>query len=265
MTPDYSRELSAAKDIARQAGAIMLRYFEGDKQMQMKEDNSPVTKADKEINHFVIEELRKHFVDGVIGEEESTAEYGAGRRWICDPIDGTKGYILGVPTSMFSLGFVIDGKPIVGVAYDPFLDKLYSAIRSGGSYCNGTRLSVSVKGLPGEYVAFTGNNRRLARYGECTEYLVRAGAELLSMGGSVYKMCMVARGSLVGYLEGGVNAHDTVAGHIIVEEAGGKVTDFKGGELDYSRPFKGAVFSNGIVHQELIKSVASIEFSPQDL
>lgn len=243
----------------------MLRYFEGDKETRMKEDNSPVTKADKEINHLVIEELGKHFDDGVIGEEESTAEYGAGRRWICDPIDGTKGYILGVPTSMFSLGFVIDGKPIVGVAYDPFLDKLYSAMRGDGSYCNETPLHVSSNGLSGNYVALTGNTKRLARYGACTESLVRVGAELLSMSGSVYKMCMVARGSLVGYLEAGVNAHDTVAGHVIVEEAGGMVTDFKGAPLDYSKPFKGAVFSNGIVHQELINSVAGIEFDPQSL
>jgi fructose-1,6-bisphosphatase/inositol monophosphatase family enzyme len=94
MEHDYSTELAVAKSIARQAGALMLRYFDGDdKQTERKRDNSPVTIADKEINRLVIDELQKHFSDGIIGEEESTAEYGTGRRWICDPIDGTKGYV----------------------------------------------------------------------------------------------------------------------------------------------------------------------------
>src|SRR5665213_902131 len=198
MGQDYSQELAIAKEIARQAGTVMLRYFDTEKETTIKVDGSPVTIADKQINHLVIEELQKHFDDGIVGEEESTAEYGAGRRWICDPIDGTKGYILGVPTAMFSLGLVEDGSPVLGVAYDPFLDRLYSGMRGSGSYCNETRLAVSTKEIRSEYVALTSNPKRLARYGECIDRLIQTGAEITSFNGSVYKMCMVARGSLVG-------------------------------------------------------------------
>ena len=265
MGEDYSRELAAAKEIARRAGAVMLRYFEVEKGTLLKEDNTPVTLADKEINRLVIEELETQFDDGIIGEEESTAEYGAGRRWICDPIDGTKGFILGTPMSMFSLGFVVDGVATLGVAYDPFLDKLYCAARGIGSFCNGTPLSVSHKSIAEAYVGLSGNAKKIDRYADCITRLAESGAEIVSFSGSVYKMCMVARGSLVGYMEAGINPHDTAAGEVIVEEAGGKVTDFKGQPLDYSKRFKGAVFSNTIVHQELLDSLAGIEFSARDL
>src|SRR5437868_351607 len=104
---NYSKELNAANEIAFKAGKIMLEYFDGDQQVDTKSDNSPVTIADKLINSMVIEELAKHFPeDGVIGEEESTTDYGPGRKWFCDPIDGTIGYIWGTPTSMFSLALV---------------------------------------------------------------------------------------------------------------------------------------------------------------
>ena len=259
LNQEFTIELAVAKDIARKAGIVMLRYFDNDKATEIKADNSPVTVADKEINRLVIDELSKHFHDGVIGEEESTATYGAGRRWICDPIDGTKGYIVGLPTAMFSLGFIIDGVPILGVAYDPFLDRLYTALRGDGSYCNDMRLHVSSKGLSGQYVGLTSSPKRTPLYKDFIERLSKDGADFASFSGGVYKMCLVARGSLVGYLDAGLNPHDTAAGQLIVEEAGGTVTDFKGNALEYNHTFKGALFSNTLVHLELLKALNGVE------
>ncbi len=106
----YTQELDVAKKISKQSGTIMLEYFDGDQQRKMKQDGSPVTVADTAINAMVIAELSKAFPgDIVIGEEESTGGYGLGRRWFCDPIDGTKAFTWGVPTAMFSLGLVVDG------------------------------------------------------------------------------------------------------------------------------------------------------------
>ena|SRR3989344_2868092 len=145
---DYSKELAAARGIAQKAGVIMRTYFEeSDLLVERKEDDSPLTKADLEINQLVIRELNGEFDDGIVGEEESTAEYGMGRRWICDPIDGTRAFTWGVPTAMFSLGLAVDGVPVVGVAYDPFLDRLYEAAQGRGSYCNGISMHVSSKGI----------------------------------------------------------------------------------------------------------------------
>lgn len=255
MGATYEKELLVAKTIAKQAGLIMRKYFNGDQQVEHKEDGSPVTIADKQINRLAIEELKKHFDDGVIGEEEVTAEYGMGRRWFCDPIDGTKAFVWGLPTAMFSLGLVIDGTPVLGVAYDPFLDMLYEAVSGGGSYCNGEHLRVSSKELAGGYVAVTSSIEKLIKQPEHAERLIKAGARLVTFSGAVYKSCLVARGRLVGYIEGGVNAHDMAAVQVIVEEAGGKVTGFDGVKLNYAKPFKAAIVSNGIGHEQLVRCV----------
>lgn len=253
MNNNYQKELDVAKGIAKKAGKIMLQYFDGDQQIETKADNSPVTIADKQINRLVIDELSKNFDDVVIGEEESTGDYGMGRRWLCDPIDGTNSFVWGVPTAMFSLALVVDGKPVLGVAYDPFLDRLYEAVHGHGAYCNGIQLHVSQKELAGEYLAATGSVKQILERPSHILKLIEHKVLLAAFNGAVYKSCLVARGKFVGYIEGQVNAHDMAAVHVIVEESGGKITDCDGKELDYSKPFKGAVVSNTIVHAKLVE------------
>lgn len=243
-----------AKDIARQAGVIMREYFDGDQQVEMKSDNSPVTIADKKINSLVISELKKHFEDIVIGEEESTGEYGAGRRWFCDPIDGTKAFVFGVPTAMFSLSLVEDGRPVMGVAYDPFLDRLYEAVKGEGSYCNGKKIHVSEKNIEHATVAISGGIRK-SRHPHI-EWLLDQKIKLMTLNGAVYKSCLVARGKIEGYLEPATGSPDIAAVDLIVNEAGGTVTGLDGEILDYRKHFLGVVISNGVIHNELLASLA---------
>ena len=252
---DYKNELGIAKDIAYKAGKIMLEYFDADQELDHKDDESEVTIADKKINSMVIAELTKHFDDGIIGEEESTAEYGDGRKWICDPIDGTKAFVLGVPTAMFSLGLVVDGSPVLGVAYDPFLKRLFWAVKGQGSYCNDKKLSVSSSGLAKHYVGVSNNNQRIVENHDIIKRLLGTEAKLDLTCGAVYKSCQVAQSKLSGYVESIVNPHDVAAGHIIVEEAGGMVSGYDGKKLDYAKRFKGAILSNNTVHSDLIKCV----------
>lgn len=250
----YEKELIVAKDIARQAGVIMLQYFDGDQQIEIKSDNSPVTIADKKINSMVIRELKKHFDDIVIGEEESTGEYGMGRRWFCDPIDGTKAFVFGVPTAMFSLSLVEDGRPVMGVAYDPFLDRLYEAVKGEGSYCNGKPLNVSNRNFEHATVAISGGIVK-SRYPHI-EWLLDRKIKLLSLNGAVYKSCLVARGKIEGYIEPATGSFDIVAVDLIVNEAGGTVTGLYGEILDYRKHFVGVIISNGVIHGELVASLA---------
>lgn len=255
----YSREVTVAEDIARKAGEIMLQYFDAEQQVVTKSDNSPVTIADKLINDLVIEELSAAFPeDGIIGEEKSTAEYGMGRKWFCDPIDGTAGYIWGTPTAMFSLGLVVNGVPVVGVAYDPFLKKMYTGVRGEGSYMNDKRLSVvtdvAVVDVPRVAVSGSVHNIYQLKYLRALE---DAGYKLTTFSGAVYKCCLVARGKFFAYIEHGVNAHDFAAAQVIVEEAGGKITGIKGETLDYTKPFKGGVVSNGVVHEQIVQIINS--------
>src|SRR3989344_4462989 len=229
---NFKKELDTAVSIAKEAGQIMLKYFDGEQEIEKKEDNSMVTIADKLINSLVIKRLTVEFPDdGVIGEEESNTEYGMGRKWLCDPIDGTRAYIWGTPTCMFSLALAVDGKPVVGVAYDPFLDRMYTGIIGEKSFCNNKVISVSNKDL---------------------QKFIDDKIALASFSGAVYKALLVAKGKFVGYVEGGIGAHDMAAADVILKGAGGKITLLEGKNLDYSKPFKGVIVSNSVVHEELV-------------
>lgn len=253
----YAKELKVAKKIAKKAGKIMLKYFDADQSVEVKADKSVVTIADKLINDMTIKELAKAFPnDGVIGEEQSTSTYGMGRKWFCDPIDGTSGYVWGTPTAMFSLGLVIDGVPVFGAAHDPFLDRFYYGIKGKGSYCNGKKLQVSDKDIDGSYFAASGSVKHLITR-KYIPVLRDLGVRFACFSGAVNKSCLIAKGKFVAYVEEGVNAHDVAAVHVIVEEAGGKVTDTKGGQLDYSKPVKGAVVTNGRVHDRILQIINS--------
>jgi fructose-1,6-bisphosphatase/inositol monophosphatase family enzyme len=248
----YEKELQVAMMIAKEAGKTILEYFHiDDQQIEIKGDNSPVTIADKLVNALVIKRLSESFPeDGVIGEEESTTEYGMGRKWICDPIDGTAGYTQGTPTAMLSLALVVDGVPEIGVAYDPFLDNMYVGVKGKPSLCNGKEIHVSKKTLSEGTMSITGNVRNFLK-SPSGKRLLETNTKLACFSGLVLKACLIARGRLIGIIEMG-NAHDFAAVHIIIEGAGGKITSLEGKSLDYSKPFKGAIVSNGVVHDELV-------------
>ncbi|MEI8061937.1 MAG: inositol monophosphatase [bacterium] len=248
----YNKELETIKDITHEAGKIMLHYFDEDLHIETKEDKSLVTIADKLINTMVIKRLTEVFPeDGVIGEEESTSEYGMGRKWVCDPIDGTAGYIWGTPTAMFSLALVLDGKPVVGGAYDPYLDKMYVGVEGTQSLCNDKPIKVSDLDMKTGTIGLTGNLRKLST-ADYFKKLNENKINVASFSGAVYKACLVAKGKFAGFIEIGAGAHDLAAVHVIVQGAGGKITAVDGSALDYSKKFRGTIISNGVVHDELV-------------
>ena len=252
-TPEWKKELAVAKAIARRAGEIMLKYYhkDADQKVETKADDSPVTIADKEINRFVIEELAKHFPeDIVVGEEESTGGYGMGRRWFCDPVDGTQSFISRTPNAMFSLGLVVDGIPMMGVTFNPVTGDLFEATKNGGAYCNGVR--IHVLGDTIGQIAIPSRVKKMVIPPKYVNKLIEKGFEPLSFNGAVNKTCLVARGKLIGSIAN-VQAHDMAAVHVILEEAGGKITSHDGKTLNYSQPFKGTVVSNGVIHDKLIE------------
>lgn len=256
----YDSELKVAKSIAEQAGKIMRQYFYEGQQRQIKQDGTPLTIADTLINQLVIAELSKAFAeDIVIGEEASTGTYGPGRRWLCDPIDGTKAFTWGVPTAMFSLGLVIDGRPVLGVCLEPMLDKLYWAVRGEGAFCNGEALKVNNSDLSDGILATISNPYRLRRDAPYMDALldVSPRIDMATFSGAVAKSIRVAEGRFVGYIEEMVNPHDMAAVDVIVREAGGRITGFNGEELNYTRQFKGAVVSNGLVHDKILNATSA--------
>ena len=255
----YESELTVAVTIARRAGDVMREYMYGDQQRTIKTDGTPLTIADESINTLVIDMLAESYPDdGVIGEELSTADYGMGRRWICDPIDGTKAFTWGVPTAMFSLALVVDGRPVLGVCYEPMLGRMYSAIVGSGALMNGTPLRVSDTSLIDGILAIASATDDI-RSNPIVENILNEGISTAVFSGAVYKATAVADGRFVGYVEHKVNAYDIAAIDMIVNEAGGTVTSLTGEIHDYSKPVKGVIVSNGVVHDRLL------EFAKQDI
>ncbi len=239
------------------AGKIILEYFDSRDQGRMiKADNSPVTIADMKANHYVIERVKEYFPKhGVLGEEESNVDPESHKDlWLCDPIDGTAAFTWGLPTGVTSLAYVRDGVPLLGVVYDPYLKRTYTAIKGHGAFMNDRRIDVSVHGLRGGTLGINqiDSYRFRSFYGD----LRARGVHLATYSGLVYQAMTVATGRIVGRVFTHIGPHDVAALKVIVEEAGGVVTDLEGNEQRYDGPINGAIISNKVAHHELLDMVA---------
>ncbi len=250
----YDKELAFAKEFAYKAGRIMKKYYRIDQHVETKADNTPITTADIEVNDAIIEAVQAKFPKyGLLGEEASW-EADRNRLWVCDPIDGTPAFIFHIPTSMFSLALVIDGMPVVAVTYNPFTGDVYEATVGRGARLNGETIHVSNrKWGPGLRLAGSSSGT-IDGVAALQETRVRqGGVKVIQSYGAVFKGCLVAEGSLDGRIFLHSGAHDIAAIKLIIEEAGGKVTDLEGKEQRYDRQINGAVMSNGHIHEELLK------------
>jgi fructose-1,6-bisphosphatase/inositol monophosphatase family enzyme len=256
---ERSKYLEFAKAIANRAGEIMRSYYRSNQQVEMKADDSPVTAADKAINSLLIEEIKKQFPEhGVLGEEESWQSEKE-TLWVCDPIDGTKAFILQIPVSMFSLALVIDGVPVLAVAYNPFTNELFSAVKNEGAFLNDVAIHVSKrKWGQGTKLAKSDSERapkHLLGDLSVVDSLKAENVSTNSCPGAVFRGCNVAAGSFDGGVFYGDTAHDIAAVKLIIEEAGGKVTAMNGDEQSYNTAINGAVFTNGLIHEQLVQKL----------
>ncbi len=249
--------LEFAKAAAYEAGEIMRKYYRADQQVEIKADQSPVTVADKAVNSMFIEKVKSAFLEhGVLGEEESWQSEKE-MLWVCDPIDGTKAFILQIPVSMFSLALVRGGEPLVAVAFNPFTNELFSAIKGAGSFLNEKAIRVSSRKWGEGTKLFKSDSERAPGHllGDLTiiDLLRTENVNTNSCPGAVFRGCNVATGSFDGGIFYGDTAHDIAAVKLIVEEAGGKVTGMNGEVQPYNTAINGAVITNGIIHEELVK------------
>ncbi len=250
--------LEFAKEIALGAGEITRKYFSGENGANYKYDQTIVTKADTEINSYLIARVREVFPDHAVdGEEE---QFGASPYvWVCDPVDGTAMYARHIPVSVFSLALVHNGKPIVGVIYDAFLDNMYYATLGGGAYRNGEKIHVNnldfsaMRTIVNIDMWPDSDYNLWGVYGELGKKTYAVG-----LGSIIHGAACVANGDFVAAIFPGTTHKncDIAAAKIVVEEAGGKVTDLFGCEQRYDRDIRGAVMSNGTVHDEIISTIA---------
>ncbi len=251
---DYIKEIAFAKRMAGEAGLIMQKYYRIDQHVETKSDDTPVTIADKEVNQMIVDRVQAEFPEyGVLGEELS---YKSDREklWVCDPIDGTPAFIYHIPTSMFSLALVVNGEPQVAVTFNAFTGDLYSAIKTKGAFRNDKPIKVSKRSW-GKGTRVAGSSDGAVDGISDRESLTKQGIKVINAFGSVFKGSLVAEGSLDGRVFIHKGAHDMAAIKLIIEEAGGKLTDLDGNEQRYDRAINGAIMSNGLIHDELLKLV----------
>ncbi len=237
--------------LSEEAAKIMLKHYSAKGiQVTMKGDMSPVTEADLEINKMTIEMVKKYYPDyEVLAEEESTEVENSSKLFVVDPIDGTHMFAIGSPLFVFSAAVVVNGESIAGVLKNPLARRTLLAEKGKGTYLieENKRVSVSQK---------QNFEKALINCGWKETNLPKL---VHARGGrtpQIYTVCEVASLIATGGFEGevftGPSAHDIAAAKIVVEEAGGKVTDLYGKEQRYDREINGAIISNGYLHDELV-------------
>lgn len=249
--------LEFAKEIALEAGKIMKKYFSRKDISSYKGDRTIVTLADTEINSYLIKRVKEMYpTHSVDGEEEQFGK--SDYVWVCDPVDGTAMYARSIPVAVFSLALVINGVSTVGVIYDPFTDNLYTAIKGQGAYQNGEKMQVNNYVLEDKRSVSHFDLWPTAEY-DISKALQEIGKKTYLIGlGSIIRACTcVASGEFILAIFPGTEHKncDIAAVKVIVEEAGGKVTNLFGNEQRYDQSINGAIISNGIVHDDVVKTI----------
>lgn len=250
--------LTFAQTLATQAGDIMLEHFQVGvaKEDKELEGNTPVTIADTAINRMVIEAVSQEFpTHSVIGEEETSIKSEAEYTWVCDPIDGTIPFVMGVPTNVFSLAMVdSSGQPVVAVVHDPYQERMYWAVRGEGASMNGAPIHVNdVNDLSKAYVGASGSRSNTVDPAAFKAEIIARVYRPLMFNSTVYEAMLVATGQMSATMYLGGGSHDVAATRLIVAEAGGRVTDVFGNEQRYDQGVKGEIISNGHVHDALLE------------
>ncbi len=243
-----------AINLAKEAGEIIKKNFKLGMKKEWKSDNTPVTETDFKINRLVIDSVKKHFpTHSVLAEEGNNLQDGSEYTWVCDPLDGTIPFSHGIPTCVFSLALVKNGEPILGVIYDPFMDRMFFAEKDKGTFLNGAKVSVSKKKDLEKSVIGAGVAKRdVFGVNKAIFPLKEEDAKVMNLLSICYMGMLVASGEFVAAIFSHTSAHDLAALKIIVEEAGGKVTDLFGKDQRYDRPIKGGLMSNGLVHKKIL-------------
>lgn len=254
MTASLSAFLDFALDAAWQAGRVTLAHFQTGVAADRKSDGSPVTIADRDAERLVRALVAQRFPDhAVIGEEFGDAGSDASHCWIVDPIDGTQSFIRGVPFYGVLLALAIDGDPVVGVAHFPALNETVGAARGLGCRWNGRPARVSAVASPAEAcVAYTDGQPLAERLGG--RWTALLGATGIQRGwGDCYGHCLVATGRADVMLDSRMHPWDCAALIPILEEAGGRFTDWRG-----ARTIDGgdAVSTNGALHEWALAALA---------
>lgn len=246
--------------LAREAGKVMRKHFDQGRTWSLKEDSTPVTKADLEINALVLRYFEHNFPHVHVHAEEGDREVeDAEYVVLCDPLDGTSPYSLAIPVSAFALTVLKQGEPIAAVIHEPFMSRTWTAKQGEGATLNtATKVRVST------HDTLKDSNVMLVKWPGCgfsldwvENQLALSGAKVQNITSLAYFGGLIASGYVEASIFPGRGLLETAAMQLIVEEAGGRVTDLSGAKIVYSRAANyrhkgGSLVSNGVLHDSLL-------------
>jgi len=246
-------------DATKEAGKIILKNFNGVFKIDHKEGiNNLVTEVDKLAETRIIEVIRKAFpAHSIISEEVGELIKPSDYQWIIDPIDGTVNFAHGIPICCVSIGLMYNGQLLMGAVFNPMMDELFVAEKGQGATLNGQPIKVSVKSNFKTAFLVTGFPYNWPDGAEhpikVFERLVLEGLPVRRLGSAAIDLCWVACGRFDGFWEYNLQPWDVAAGYLIVQEAGGRVTDFAGKEYDVFD--KETLATNGLIHDDMLRVI----------
>jgi len=260
---DLEKLIKPTIEIAKKAGAFIRKERQNFKlvSVENKGFNDLVSYVDKEAEKMIVSGLRVIFPDaGYITEEGTVDQTQTAWKWIVDPLDGTTNFVHGVPIFSVSIALSLEGRIMMGVVYEVNLNECFYAYRGGGAFCNETPIHVSEATSLKESLIATGfpyhEGGKIDRYLELLKFLLLHSHGLRRLGSAAVDLCYVASGRVEAYMEYNLQSYDVAAGTIILQEAGGKVTDFNGGE---NYIFGGEIIgTNGHIHEPLRQKLEEI-------
>lgn len=254
--------LQVAIRAAFQAGEVLMANLGklSSDRIDLKKKFDFVTEVDKESERVIIAEIRSAFPDHKFLAEETARDEGGGYRWLIDPLDGTTNYIHGFPIFAVSIALERDGEIVLGVVYDPTRNEIFQAQKGGGAFLNDRQILVSPTIDPAICLLTTGfpfrSKEHLELYQKSFNLLFHQVSGIRRPGAVALDFAYLASGRCDGFWEIGLAPWDVAAGFLLVQEAGGKMTDFSGG--DQAIWTGNVVASNGKIHSLILGIVQQV-------
>jgi myo-inositol-1(or 4)-monophosphatase len=253
--------LETATDIAREAGSLLATYFERRVAFEMKGEFDLVTEADRASEKLVVERLRSYFpTHAIVAEEGGGHESASEYRWFVDPLDGTTNFAHGFPIFNVTLGLERAGEAVVGVVYDPIRQEMFTAERGAGAYLNNRRIHVSSTKRLTDSLSSTGFPSRKRHHNVNIHFyyqLAMASHGVRRTGSAAIDLAYVACGRLDFFWEFGLKPWDMAAGTLLVQEAGGRISDMQGAPHSVTASDH-LLADNAALHDEVLRIFSEI-------